>query len=83
MRNPNFMLDKLDERIFHKNLDVFFSTYFYTHAGNTLLIDDTPYKNMFNGPYIVIFFNPLMAIVGRINICWGLFSLGKPSFARI
>jgi len=59
MQNPHFMLDKLDEPIFHKNLDVFFSAYFYTHVGNTLLIDDTPYKNMFNGPYIAIFFGIL------------------------
>jgi hypothetical protein len=58
MRNPHFMLDQLDEPIFHKNLDVFFSTYFYIHAGN-MFIDDMPYKNMFNGPYIAIFFGIL------------------------
>ncbi len=26
MRNPHFLLDKLDKPIFHKNIDVFFST---------------------------------------------------------
>jgi hypothetical protein len=47
--------NQLDKPIFHKNLDVFFSTYPYTHAGNMLLIDDNPYKSMFNGLYSAIF----------------------------
>jgi hypothetical protein len=55
MRNSHFLPNELDKPIFHKNLDVFFSLYLYTHVGNTLLVDDMPYKNMFNGPYDVIF----------------------------
>ncbi len=31
--------------------------YFYTHIGNTLFIDDTPYKIMFNRPYSAIFWD--------------------------
>jgi len=34
------------------------SIYPYIHIGNMLLVDNTPYKNMFNGPYIVIFLDP-------------------------
>jgi hypothetical protein len=55
MQNPHFLPDKRDKSIFHKDLDILFSTYFYTHVGNTLLIDDMPYKSMFNGPYNAIF----------------------------
>jgi len=33
----------------------FFLTYFYIHASNTLFIDDTLYKNIFNNPYNAIF----------------------------
>jgi hypothetical protein len=37
---------------------------------------------MFNGPYSAIFWGPLMAIVGKINICWGLFSLAWETIIR-
>ncbi len=46
---------KPDKPIFHKNLDIFFSMYPYTHVGNTLLVNNAPYKNMFNEPYNAIF----------------------------
>jgi len=55
MWNPHFLLEKRNKSIFHKNLDIFFSTYPYTHLGNTLLVDDMPYKSMFNVPYNPIF----------------------------
>jgi hypothetical protein len=42
MQNPHFLLDKHDKLVFHNNLDVFFSTYPYSHIGNMLLIDNTP-----------------------------------------
>ncbi len=29
--------------------------YFYIHIGNTLFVDNTPYKSMFNRPYSAIF----------------------------
>ncbi len=55
MRNLHFLSDKLNKPIFHKNLDVLFSMFPYTHTSNTLLIDNTPYKNMFNNPYNAFF----------------------------
>ncbi len=55
MQNLHFLPIKLDKPIFHKNLDVFFFTFIYIHIGNMLLVDDTPYKNMFNGLYNAIF----------------------------
>jgi len=54
MRNPHFLLDKHDKPIFHKNLDIFTSKFPYAHASNTLLVDDTPYENMFNDSYSAI-----------------------------
>ncbi len=80
MWNLHFLLDIPDKLILHNNLDVFFFAYPYIHANNTLLIDDMPYKSMFNGPYSAIFWGPLMAIIGKINICWGLFSLAWETF---
>ncbi len=55
MWNLHFLPNKPDKPIFHKNLDIFFSTYPYTHPGNTLFVNNTPHKNMFNGPYSAIF----------------------------
>jgi hypothetical protein len=49
--------NKLDKPIFYKNLDVLFFAYPYTHGGNTLFVENTPYKNMFNGPYNAIFWD--------------------------
>jgi hypothetical protein len=55
MQNSHFFLNKPNKPIFHKNLDIFFSTYPYIHVGNMLFINDTLYKSMFNGPYSAIF----------------------------
>jgi hypothetical protein len=44
MQNSHFLLHKLDEPNFQKNLDVFFKTYPYIHINNTLLINNTLYK---------------------------------------
>jgi len=55
MWNLHFLSDKLDKLIFHKNLDIFFSMFPYIHVGNTLLLDNTPYKSMFNCSYHAIF----------------------------
>jgi hypothetical protein len=54
MRNSDFLSNKLDKLIFHKKLDVFFSTYPYIQIRN-MFINDMPYKSMFNGPYSAIF----------------------------
>jgi hypothetical protein len=75
MWNSHFLPNKPNKPIFDKNLDVFFSTYPYTHVGNKFFVDNMPYKNMFNGQYNAIFLSPFMAIVQRIIIYWGLFSL--------
>lgn len=37
------------------NLDIFFSMYPYTYVGNTLLVNNAPYKSMFNELYNAIF----------------------------
>jgi len=65
MQNLHFLLDKLDKSIFHKNLNVIFSTFPYTHAGNTLLIDDVPYKIMFNSSYSAIFLESFGGVCGE------------------
>ncbi len=39
MQNLHFLMDKLNKPNFHKNLDIFFSTYPYIHFGNMLFID--------------------------------------------
>jgi hypothetical protein len=41
--------------IFHKNLDVFFLKFLDTYVGNNLLVDDTPYKFIFNDLCSAIF----------------------------
>jgi hypothetical protein len=65
MRNPHFLLDKPNTPIFHKNLGIFFSTFPYTDVGNTLFIDNTPYKNMFIGLYNAIFLDSFDNIHGE------------------
>jgi hypothetical protein len=55
MQNSHFLPDKLDKPIFHKNLDTLFSTFPYIHVNNMLLVDDMPYKSMFNNSYNAIF----------------------------
>jgi len=44
-----------DKLIYHKNLSNFFPRYLNIHIGNTLLVDDTPYKTCLNPPYNAIF----------------------------
>jgi hypothetical protein len=50
------LLEELDKHILHKNLKVFFGFFPHTTFKNTLLIDDTPHKSMFNPPCSAIFF---------------------------
>jgi hypothetical protein len=45
----------LAKHVFHKFFDVFFSRFVDTHARNTLLIDDMPYKSMYNDSCSAIF----------------------------
>jgi hypothetical protein len=54
-KNDHFLPNHLEKPIFHKKLDVFFSKFPNTHVGNTLLVDDTPYKFIFNDLCSAIF----------------------------
>ncbi len=83
MQNPHFLLDKPNKPIFHKNFDVFFTKFLYTHVGNMLLVKDTPYKDMFNDSYSAIFLESFMAFMGRINICWVQFSFTWKIFIHL
>ncbi len=44
-----------DRLIYHQNLSDFFPQYFNTCLGNTLLVDDTPYRTCLNLPFNAIF----------------------------
>jgi hypothetical protein len=47
----------LEKLVFHKNIEDFFHLLHGTAFENTLLIDDTLHKNMFNPPFSAIFFD--------------------------
>jgi hypothetical protein len=51
----HFLNYNLEKPIFHKNLSFLFSKYSYAHAWNTFLVDDTPYKSLFNGRFNAIY----------------------------
>jgi hypothetical protein len=55
-RNDNFLLERPNKPIFHKNLKDFFCPFPSTTFENILLVDDTFHKSMFNPPYNAIFF---------------------------
>jgi hypothetical protein len=55
-RNEHFLPERLEKLVFHKNLDNFFHMFLSTNYGNTLLVHDTPHKNMFNPPFSAISF---------------------------
>jgi hypothetical protein len=55
----------------------------YTHAGNTLLVDNTTYKTCSMAHIMPFFGTPLMVVVGRTIICWGLFSLTWKTFIHL
>jgi len=44
-----------DTKIYHKHHSDFFPRYPNAHLGNTLLVDNTPYKTYQNPPFNVIF----------------------------
>jgi hypothetical protein len=90
MQNSHFLSNKLDKPIFHKNLDVLFFAYPYTHGGNTLLVDNMPHKNIFIGPYNVIFLDSFDGHYGEDHYLLGFvflylenlhsFGYGVPTF---
>jgi len=55
LKNNHFLIVNPKNLVFHKNLDVFFLRFPNTHAKNTLLIYDTPYKSIFNDLCSVVF----------------------------
>ncbi len=54
-KNDHFLPSHPKMPIFHKNINVFFLKFPNTHIGNTLFIDDTPYKYIFNDSCNAIF----------------------------
>jgi hypothetical protein len=93
MSNSHFLLNKPNKPIFHKNLDVLFFAYPYTHVRNTLLlIDNTPYNNMFNGPYNAIYLDFFDGRCGEDHYLLGFiflylenlhsFGYGAPNFVE-
>lgn len=56
LKNEHFLPKKLKKHIFHKNLNAFFGVFHGTNYENTSLIDDMPYKSLFNPPFNAIFF---------------------------
>jgi hypothetical protein len=55
LKNEHFFLEKLEKLILHKNLNTFFGIFLSTNYENTLLVDDTLYKRLFNPPFNAIF----------------------------
>ncbi len=51
----HFLFNKPNKPIFHKNLLDFFVQFLTRTFENTLLINDTPQKNLFNPPFNAIF----------------------------
>jgi hypothetical protein len=54
-KNEHFLLKKLENHVFHRNIEAFFSVFLGTNYENTLFVDDTPYKSLFNPPFNAIF----------------------------
>jgi hypothetical protein len=54
-KNEHFIPEKPQKLILHKNPNTFFDVFLGTNYENTLLVDDTPYKNLFNPPFNAIF----------------------------
>jgi hypothetical protein len=54
-QNYHFLSTNLKKPIFHKNFDVFFNKHLGIHLGNTLLINEMLYKNVFNESFNAIF----------------------------
>jgi len=52
---------------FSQEFECFLSKYSNVCVGNTLLIDNTPYKSLFNEPYNVIFVETFDSSIGNNN----------------
>jgi len=73
MKNLHFLSSNLKKPIFHKNLNVYFFNYLDTCARNTLLVDNTPYKSLFNEPLNVIFIETFKSFDIDDNYMLGVF----------
>ncbi len=73
-RNDHFLSKKHDKPIFHKTLKDFFHFTLSTTFENTLLLDDTLHKSMFNPPSSAIFSKTFYGSPRTIIICSTLFS---------
>jgi hypothetical protein len=54
-KNEHFLLEKLRKLVLHENLNTFFDVFLGMNYENTLLIDNMPYKILFNPPFNAIF----------------------------
>jgi len=67
IKNAHFLSSNPKKPIFHQNLVVFFSKYLDARVGNTLLVDNTLYKSLFDGPYNVNFVKTFNNFIGNKN----------------
>jgi hypothetical protein len=72
LKNDHFLFEKLDKLIFHKNVENFFHLFPGTSFENTLLVDDTPPKGMFNPCFNVIFFDTFCGSNTNSNYLFGM-----------
>jgi hypothetical protein len=78
-KNDHFLLRKPDMPIFHKSLFDFFIQFLNMTFENTLLVDDMPFRSLFNPPFSAMFFetfyrsnsddNHLLEIFLPWNLC--------------
>lgn len=54
-KNDHFFPKKPNKPILYKNLYTFFCAFPCTNYENALLVDDMPYKSLFNPPFSAIF----------------------------
>ncbi len=62
-RNDHFLLNKSDKPIFHKTLLEFFVQFLGTTFENTLLINNTFHKSLFNALFSAIFLRHSMSSI--------------------
>jgi len=72
MQNLHFLQNKHDKPNFHKNINIFFLKYPYSHVGNKLLVNDMPCKIMFNRSYRAIFLNFFYDLRGHNHYLSGI-----------
>ncbi len=71
-KNDHFLSEKSNKLVFHKNLKDFFCLFPSRTFENTLLVDDTLQKNMFNPPCNAIFFETFYRSPIENNFLFGI-----------